>query len=171
MRPEKDHITLLEGFAMLTKRANAVQLLLIGDGPLRGKLEEFCAQHNLYSVKFLGRLPYKDVLEHVAKSDIFILTSIEEGMPNAIIEALALGKPVIATSVGGIPEIVRDGFNGLLIPARSPKHVAKALYTLLNDEKLYSELSKNTTKSVCGYTWTEIASKYEQICSNLLDPS
>ena len=176
MRLEKDHMTLIKGFARLVtsmenKSIDNIQLLLVGDGPLRGRLEEFCAQRGLHNVKFLGMLPHRVVLENVAKSDIFILTSIEEGMPNVIIEALALGKPVIATMVGGIPEVVKDGFNGLLIPARSPKDVVKALYMLLNDEKLYSELSKNAAKSVCGHSWSGIASEYEWMYANSLNSS
>jgi len=171
MRPEKDHMTLLKGFAILNKSMDEVKLLLIGNGPLRGVLEEFCAKHRLRDVKFLGRLPHNDVLENIAKSDIFILTSVEEAMPNVVIEALALGKPVIATRVGGIPEIVKDGFNGLLIPPKSPEHVAKALNTLLNDEKLYIKLSSNASKSVLGHSWSEIASRYEQIYANLLNSS
>jgi glycosyltransferase involved in cell wall biosynthesis len=171
MRPEKDHMTLLKGFAMLVKDMDEVKLLLLGDGPLRGQLEEFCAKHRLRGVRFLGRLPYNDVLENVAKSDIFILTSVEEAMPNVVIEALALGKPVIATRVGGIQEIVKDGFNGLLISPRSPEQLTKALDTLLKDEKLYTRLSSNTTKSVLGHSWSEITSRYEQMYANLLNLS
>jgi len=168
MRPAKDHMTLLKGFARLIKSRDDVQLLLIGDGPLRGQLKQFCVKHRLCSVRFLGRLPCNGVLENVARSDIFILTSIEEAMPNVVIEALALGKPIVATRVGGIPEIVKDRFNGLLIPPRSPEHVAKALDTLLDDEKLYSKLSGNATKSVLGHSWSEIILRYEQIYARLL---
>jgi len=107
----------------------------------------------------------------ILKSDILILTSVEEGMPTVIIEALALGKPVIVTRVGGIPEIIKNEFNGLLIPPKSPEHVAKAVYKLLNDEKLYTKLSSNASKSVCGHSWSEIASMYEQMYINLLNLS
>jgi len=169
MRPEKDHMTLLKGFKEVVKSIDDAQLLLVGDGPLRKQLEEFRAKHNLRNVRFLGRVPFNEVLENVAKSDIFILTSIEEAMPNAVIEALALGKPVIATRVGGIPEIVKDGFNGLLIPPKSPKHVARALRTLLTDEKLHSKLSRNATNSMSLCSWSEIILRYEQMYTNLLN--
>ena len=169
MRPEKDHMTLLKGFKRITKSIDEAQLLLIGDGPLRLQLEKFCARHRLRNVRFLGRIPFNEVLENVAKSDIFILTSIEEAMPNAVIEALALGKPVIATRVGGIPEIVKDGFNGILIPPKSPQHVARALRTLLRDEKLYSKLSSNATNGTILCSWSEIVLRYEQMYANLLN--
>ena len=168
MRPEKDHVTLLEGFKKVAENLSEARLLLIGDGPLREQLEEFCKKNKLSNVRFLGRLPHHIVLENVAKSDVLILTSVEEGMPNAVIEALALGKPVIATKTGGIPEIVEDGYNGLLIPPKSPEHVAKALYILLTDEKLYSKLSKNATTSMHKHSWSEITLRYEQIYADLL---
>jgi glycosyltransferase involved in cell wall biosynthesis len=169
MRPEKDHMTLLKGFKRITKNIDEAQLLLIGDGPLRKQLEEFCAKHRLRNIKFLGRVPFNEALENVAESDIFIITSIEEAMPNAVIEALALGKPVIATRVGGIPEIVKDGVNGLLIPPKSPEHVARALCALLRDEKLYLNLSNNAANSISLCSWSEVIFRYEQMYTNLLN--
>lgn len=168
MRPVKDHITLLESFARLTKSMKGVRLSLVGDGPLRGQLEEFCAQQSIHDVEFLGKLPHRDVLEHIANSDVFILTSVEEGLPNVIIEALALGKPVIATAVGGIPEVVKDGVNGILVPPKSPEHVAKALERMLSDSGLRRKLGEAAAESVKDYTWSKIAEKYERIYNTAL---
>jgi len=163
MLPAKDHRTLLESFARLTKRMKKVHLSLVGDGPLRGELEEFCTQQSIHDVEFLGKLPYSDVIKRVANSDVFVLTSVEEGMPNAIIEALALGKPVIATAVGGIPEVVKDGVNGILVPPKSTEHIAKALERLLSDSELRRKLGEAAAESVKDYTWSKIAEKYERI--------
>jgi glycosyltransferase involved in cell wall biosynthesis len=162
MRAEKDHMTLLKGFAKLIKKVSGAQLLLVGDGPLRPQLEEFCAQQGLRSVKFLGNLRHRNLLECVSGSDVFALTSSEEGMPTAVVEALALGKPVVATSVGGIPEVVKDGENGILIPPRSPSGVAKALEALLTDVGLRKRLGKVASESVKNYSWSKIAEKYEE---------
>jgi glycosyltransferase involved in cell wall biosynthesis len=168
MRPEKDHMTLLKGFARVNKTIDKVQLLLIGDGPLREQLEKFCVQHGLYNTKFLGRLPHRIVLEQIAKSDIFILTSKEEGLPNVIIEALALGKPVVATAVGGIPEMIKDDVNGILIPPKSPECVAEALRRLLIDPDLSRKLGRTASESVKGYSWSRIAENYEAIYKKTL---
>jgi glycosyltransferase involved in cell wall biosynthesis len=166
MRPVKDHMTLLAGFKKLTERMKEVHLSLVGDGPLRRQLEEFCIQQSIHDVEFLGRLPnHVDVLKHIANSDVFVLTSVEEGFPNVIIEALALGKPVIATAVGGIPEVVKEGVNGILIPPKSPEHVAKALERLLSDSILRKKLGEASAESVEDYTWSKIAEKYEKIYS------
>jgi glycosyltransferase involved in cell wall biosynthesis len=163
MRPEKDHMTLLKGFAKLTKKVSGAQLSLIGDGPLRPRLEEFCAQQGVCSVKFLGNLSHRNLLECVSRSDVFALTSSEEGMPTAVVEALALGKPVVATRVGGIPEVVKDGENGILIPPKSPEHLANALERLLTDSELRIKLGKVAAESVKDYAWNKIAEKYEDI--------
>jgi glycosyltransferase involved in cell wall biosynthesis len=165
MRPVKDHKTLLESFKKLTERMKGVRLSLVGDGPLRRQMEEFCTQQSIHDVEFLGKLPHRDALKHIANSDVFILTSVEEGMPNVIIEALALGKPVIATAVGGIPEVVKDGVNGILVPPKSPEHVAKALERLLSDSGLRRKLGEAAAESVKDYTWSKIAEKYERIYS------
>jgi glycosyltransferase involved in cell wall biosynthesis len=161
MFPEKDHMTLLKGFMKASRSVDNVQLLLVGEGPLRVQLEKFCIQHDLHSVRFMGRLPHEDVLEHIANCDVFILTSFEEGMPTVILEALALEKPVIATAVGGIPELIKDGVNGILIPPRSPEHVAKGLERLLTDSWLRRKLGEAAAESVKDYTWSKIAEKYE----------
>jgi glycosyltransferase involved in cell wall biosynthesis len=169
MRPEKDHMTLLKAFARLIKNMNNVQLYLVGDGLLKDQLEEFCIHHNLHSVTFLGRLPHEGALEHIANSDIFILTSVEEGMPTVILEALALGKPVIATAVGGIPEVVKEGVNGILVPPKSPEPIAKALERLLGNSGLRRKLGRAAAGSVKDYTWSKIAEKYESVYSISLE--
>lgn len=163
MRPEKDHMTLLKAFAILIKSMNNVQLYLVGNGLLKHQLEEYCIHHNLHSVKFLGRLLHVDALENIANSDIFILTSVEEGMPTVILEALALGKPVIATAVGGIPEIVKDDVNGILIPPRSPEPIAKALDRLLSNSGLRRKLGRAAAESVKDYAWDKTVEKYEGV--------
>jgi glycosyltransferase involved in cell wall biosynthesis len=169
MRPEKDHTTLLKAFAILVKSVSNVQLYLVGNGLLKDQLEEFCIHHNLNSVRFLGRLPHVDALEYIANSDIFILTSVEEGMPTVILEALALGKPVIATAVGGIPEIVKDGINGILVPPKSPEPIAKALDRLLSNSGLRRKLGRAAAESVKDYAWSKTTEKYEEVYSTSLE--
>lgn len=164
LRPYKDPMTLLKGFREIARKFSTAKLHLIGDGPLRPQLEAFCVRSGLSSkVFFEGRKPHKEALKAVAESDIFALTSSEEGLPTALVEAMALHKPVMATAVGGTPEIVKDGVNGILIPPRSPKHVALALETLLADTKLRRELGKAAAESVRNYTWSKIAWNYGKI--------
>jgi glycosyltransferase involved in cell wall biosynthesis len=90
-------------------------------------------------------------------------------MPTVILEALALGKPVIATAVGGIPEVVREGVNGILVSPKSPETIAKALERLLSNSGLRRKLGRAAAESVKDYTWSKIAEKYERVYSISLE--
>lgn len=162
LRSAKSPQTLFEGFKRVLRRGLDIQLYVVGDGPLRPRLEQYCVNNSLVTkVSFLGTLPHEKALKVIATSTIFINTSIEEGLPTSLVEAMALGKPVIATAVGGIPEVVKDGINGVLVPPESSEHVAKALERLLTDPELRRKLGEAAAESVKDYTWGKIAEKYE----------
>lgn len=164
LRPIKDPITLLKAFREIAGKYSSISLHFVGDGPLRGQLKAFCLENSLSSkVIFEGRESHEEALRAIAESTVFVLTSVEEGLPTVLIEAMALSKPVIATAVGGIPEVVEGGINGILIPSKSPRHVAKALERLLTDSELRRKLGKAAAESVKNYTWSKIAEKYERI--------
>jgi len=165
----KDPMTLLNAFEHVHKVLPNVSLYFVGEGGLRPLLEQFCKTHALSStVRFLGELPHNEVLRFMAQSAVFIVSSYEEGLPTVLIEAMALEKPVIATNIGGVPEVVKDGINGILVPPKSPEHVAKALERLLTDSELRRKLGKAAAKSVKDYTWSKIAEKYEIIYQEAL---
>lgn len=162
LRPFKDPLTLLKGFGEIVGKYSNIELNIIGDGPLRGQLEAFCLENGLSSkVIFEGTKSHEQTLRAIAKSAIFVLSSVEEGLPTVLIEAMALGKPVIATAVGGVPKVVKDGINGILVPPNSPRRVAKALEKLLNNLRLRRKLGEAAAESVKDYTWSKIAEKYE----------
>jgi glycosyltransferase involved in cell wall biosynthesis len=132
---EKDYQTLLEAFALVVKQSPKARLLLIGDGPDRGKLLVLTEQLNLSgSVKFLGMR--SDVPALLNALDIFVLSSISEGIPNTILEAMCVGLPVVSTKVGGVPEIVQEGITGLLTRSRDPQSLANALTKLVVSSSL-----------------------------------
>ncbi len=127
-------------------------LLLAGDGGERQKLEGLATGLGIaQQVKFLGF--QSDVRPILWAADIFVHvpTTFPEGTPNAILEAMAAGLPVIATPVGGIPEIVRDGETGLLVPPNDHKALAEAILKLRQDEVLRTELGKQAQKWVQEY--------------------
>lgn len=119
---EKGHRGLLEAFGMVRQRIPGARLDLVGDGPLRGEVEALAGQLGISgAVIFHGALSEAETLAQIAAADILVLPSFMEGLPLVIMEAMALGKPVIASGVAGIPELVRDGANGILVP---PSHWA-----------------------------------------------
>jgi glycosyltransferase involved in cell wall biosynthesis len=109
-------------------------LLLVGDGPLREGLQVQARELGVdHTVHFAGRL--EDVRPALAAMDVFVLPSREEGMSNALLEAMAAARPVIATDVGGNGEIVREGETGLLVPVDDGDAMATALMDLLGDRE------------------------------------
>ena len=129
---DKDHLTLLRAFELVVQRHPAARLRIVGDGPEQANLHTWAAQHAAgTNVDFIpGGL---DMRGHYAAGRIFALSSVREGQPNVILEAMACGLPVCATSVGGIPRLVEHGRNGLLSPAGDAAALAENCCRLLDD--------------------------------------
>jgi glycosyltransferase involved in cell wall biosynthesis len=121
-----------------------VTLLLAGDGPERGRLEARAGER----ARFLGARTRGQVLELFRAADASVLTSAWENFPHTVVEALAVGTPVLATAVGGVPEIVRDGENGLLAPPGDPAAFAAAVRRFLDDPELQERLRAGAAESV-----------------------
>jgi glycosyltransferase involved in cell wall biosynthesis len=123
----KDHATLL----MALRQVDG-HLILVGDGPLRAQLERACGEMDLARrVHFAGERD--DVRPFLAAARALCLSSIDESQPIAILEAMAAGRPVVATRVGGVPEMLEDGRTGLLVPARDANALAEALRRVVAD--------------------------------------
>jgi sugar transferase (PEP-CTERM/EpsH1 system associated) len=126
LTPVKDHRTLVEAFQTVATRHPHSRLILVGDGSERSALEEQVRRHGLAdSVRLVGQRD--DVAQWLGIMDVFVLPSLGEGMSNALLEAMAVGLPVVATAVGGTPEIVDHGVSGLLVPAATPDALAGAM--------------------------------------------
>jgi len=132
LHPQKDHESLLRAIAAVAVDLPVMRVLLVGAGPLQAELTERIAALGLGAqVRLLGER--RDVSQILALSDIFVLTSRWEGMPNAVLEAMAAGLPVLATRVDGIVDLVRDGETGILVPPGDDRALATALLALGND--------------------------------------
>jgi glycosyltransferase involved in cell wall biosynthesis len=133
--PIKGHRDLVEAMPRVLQRCPNVQFVLAGDGPTLPAIRRAVEARGLgASVRFAGAVP--DARGLLAQSDALVVPSRSEGLPLAVLEALALGKPVVATRVGGIPEIVTDGATGLLVPPEDPGAMAEALVRLLAEPAL-----------------------------------
>jgi len=139
LEPEKDHRTLLQAFRALCERRSAVRLLIIGDGSLRGDLEAHARALGLVrNVTFLGAR--SDIPGLLGSIDVFVLSSINEGVPLSVVEAMAAGKPIVATNVGGLQLLVRPSINGLLVPPADPVALEAAMRRLADDDALRREM-------------------------------
>jgi glycosyltransferase involved in cell wall biosynthesis len=126
---KKGHEHLLRALALVRERGIACSLVLAGDGAERERLERLRDELGLTGqVQFLGAV--SNVADVLAAIDVFVLPSVVEGLPLALLEAMLAGKAVIATSVGGVPEVVRSGVNGLLVPPARAPELADAIVAL-----------------------------------------
>ncbi|UUR06954.1 glycosyltransferase family 4 protein [Sphingomonas glaciei] len=140
LSPEKGIGGLLRALAAVpaTQRPD---LAVVGDGPMRAELDALVAQLSLGDwIHFLGRLPEAETLTEMARSDVLVLSSFMEGLPIVLMEAMALGKPVIATRVAGVPELVTDGVDGLLFTPSNWDELAERIAMLATDDALRQRL-------------------------------
>lgn len=154
----KNHRGLIEAFEMLHRKYPDVKLNLVGTGELENEIKELVNSKGLQdSVFFKGLLD--DVKEEMSKADIFCLPSNYEGMPMTIIEAMASGLPVAATAVGGVPDMITDGEDGLLC-SNTPQNIADCLEKLIASEELRERLGKNAVETSKKYSSDNMAKKY-----------
>ena len=138
--PEKNHALLLEALALVADRRPAARGLLVGVGDLEDELRRHVARLGLDGrVTITGERA--DAIDITAAADVFALSSDWEGLPMAVLEALALGTPVVSTDVGGIAYAVRDGATGLLVPPRDAESLAAAIERVLADGELARRLA------------------------------
>ena len=145
-------------------RAESVTLVIAGDGPDESRLREHAARLGLDGrARFLGAQPRSIVFELLRAADGALLTSNWENFPHMVVEALAVGTPVLATAVGGVSEIVRDGENGLLVAAGNVGAVADAIERYFDDAELRERLRATAGSSVEVYAPDRIYEQLEQI--------
>lgn len=134
---------LIEALPKVAEIHPDVCLLIIGSGDLEEKLKRLSRDLKVADmILFLGRIPYEQVPAYLATADILILPSLDEGMPRVVLEAMSMELPVVATTVGGIPELVDEEKTGLLVPAANAGALARAIETLLSDEDRASKMGK-----------------------------
>jgi glycosyltransferase involved in cell wall biosynthesis len=130
LKHDKGVMELLEAFAALAGRTH--QLTIVGDGVMRGEMQYFVQSQSLSErVHFAGSLPHARLPALMRDTDLLVLPSYREGVPNVILEAMASGLPVVASDVGGIPEIVELGVSGFLVPAMNAKVLTQAIESAL----------------------------------------
>ena len=147
LAPVKDHITLLKAANKVVRVRPDVVFLIVGGGELEGALKAEADKLGIENnVRITGFRNDVGSLLHVM--DIFVLSSVSEGLPLCLLEAMASGKPVVATNVGGNPEIVVNGETGFLVPPRDPDSLAASILSLLQDRRLASHFGMNGQRRV-----------------------
>ncbi len=148
LRWEKDLLTTLNVAERVIRERPDTYFLLVGDGPDREELEQQVQEMGLAdNILFLGFR--KDAMNIYAGLDLFASTSLTEGTPNTVLEALAMEVPVVYTDVGGVHELIDDGYNGILCQVKDVEGIAHAILTVLNDEEKARMLRENGRKTAC----------------------
>lgn len=160
---EKDPLNLLEGFRLASERLPEARLEIVGNGPFRRALE---ARIKGYSLQSRVRLlpGSADVRQHMKRASLFVLASTQEASPNVIIEAMAMGLPVVATRVGGIPELVEDGRTGILVEPRDPRALSDAVTSVMSDEALRRRMGlQGRQRAVTFHSMEKMVRDTEQV--------
>ena len=147
--PHKGQRHLIDAAALVIRQVPDARFVLAGEGELRGALERQIKDLHLEKHVFLaGFRP--DVLSLHKSFDIFVLSSVTEGLGTSLLDAMACGKPIVGTQAGGIPEVVKDGETGILVPPRDHDALAAAIVTLLKDPRLRERLGAAGRARVCA---------------------
>lgn len=162
--PDKGHIFLIRAASLLAARLPSARILIIGKNtPFRSELESEAKKLNVEdNIQFLGF--QEDVSSILKRLDIFVLPSLHETFSIAVIEAMAVGLPVIATRCGGPEEIIADGVNGVLVPPRDHQAIAEKMFLLLRDAELRQKVARKAREQVVkNYTLETMTSHYQNL--------
>ena len=164
----KGHVYFLGAAKKILEKVPNVKFVLVGDGPLRPRYEEVAQELNLNNnVYFLGKRT--DVPTIISNLDVSVLSSTNEGFSNVIMESMAVGKPVVATNVGGSREMVTDGVTGYLVPPADSQSMANAIIDLLeNPDKAMAMGSAGRDVVKERFTVETMVKKYEELYFSLL---
>jgi colanic acid/amylovoran biosynthesis glycosyltransferase len=160
---------LMKAFAIVVKNVPNARLILVGDGAQRSSIEKLIIDLNLSAhVEVKGAVPFHKVSEYLSSAHIFVLPSIYEGTPNVLLQAMATGLPIVATKVGGIPDLVNDDVDGLLVEPKDAVALAKAIQLLLVNNELAERFRHSAHKKALAFKTEKIVEKYLNLFNGLI---
>jgi len=158
---QKGQTYLIEALSILRKKYPLITLEIVGEGPERNDLTEQIKITKLeHHVSLLGQK--KDIEKYLHHWDVFVLSSIAETFGIVILEAMEAGVPVVASNVGGIPDIITNKKNGLLVPVRSPKAIALAVEQMIDHPTFAAKLKREARERLTDFDWTVVIKKLEE---------
>lgn len=169
LAPPKDYVTLLRAFRLVREKGYPVLLNVVGDGPQKVMLNQMAKDFGIFNyVHFLGE--QKDIREILLSSDLFVLSTLSEGLPISLLEAMEAGCPVIASDIPTISKIIEHGVSGILVPCRDEVAFAHAVERLIDDPQAATKLSRNGRDLVeKRYNIINTVRKYEKLIFEMAD--
>ncbi len=170
LTPVKGHTDLLEAAARVVARLPRTRFVLVGDGPSRPALEALARQLGLADRVVLAGVR-ADVARVLASFDVVALPSHTEGLSNVLLEAMAMARPVVATAVGGNPDVLRDGASGRLVPARDPAALAAGLAGMIEHPEAARRMGREARRDVeLRFSLARMVEGYESLYRGLVGP-
>lgn len=177
--PKKGFVYLLRAAPLVLERFPNTRFIIIGEGDSLSELEAVAKKENVQEhVLFVGYVPWDQTPAYLKMADVFVVPSIRDeagnvdGLPNVLLEAMAAGCAIVASRVAGIPEVLYDGENGLLVPPSDEVALAEKVCVLLGDETLRKRLGEAAQRTVAArYRWMQIAEQVAAILKTAAQPS
>jgi glycosyltransferase involved in cell wall biosynthesis len=164
LSPEKGLPFLIDAMEMVRRRIDDAELVIVGGGALDAELKALAEERGLTdAVRFLGAKPNPEAMAEVAKGAVFVLPSLGEGLGIVLIEAQALGVPVVGTDVGGIPDVITDGETGLLVRPSDATALAEAIIRVLTEHGLGERMADSAKARLAEVDWDRIAARYADV--------
>jgi glycosyltransferase involved in cell wall biosynthesis len=161
---------LIEAVGILVPKYPHIFLRVMGYGNAKMSLIELVEEKNLVKyVQFVGRIPREETIPYYQEAGVFVLPSFNEGMSNAMLEALAVGLPIIATETGGTSELVTDGVNGFVVMMRNAQDLADKIEKIMMDEKLAQKMGQESRARAEKQSWQEVAQQYALLYRNVIE--
>lgn len=159
---------LIQAVSILVKQYPRIKLKIIGEGDVKQNLEALTRELGLEkSVEFAGLVEHGALPAYYARSHIFVLPSLNEGMSNTMLEAAASGLPLVATNTGGSGELVKDGENGFIVEMKNSEDIAEKIKKIITDEKLREKMSQKSREIALRMSWKKVAEDYLKIYKQL----
>jgi glycosyltransferase involved in cell wall biosynthesis len=163
---EKDFFTAIKAVSDAGKKVSGIGLLILGEGPQRSKLERFIIESKLENIFLMGHIePMAPIFK---KCELFLLTSISEGLNNSAIEAAACGLPLVTSNIGGLPEIAFENENGLLCKPGDYKGFAEAIIKVLSDKDIRNRMGHKSSEISDRFNIVENVQKISDLYKRML---
>jgi len=169
LHPVKGVQYLIEAMAIIHQEMPDVKLIIVGEGIEREKLEALAKKLDLKEcIQFAGQVPQEKIPLFMQQGDVFVLPSLSEGFPLVLLEAMACGLPIVATRVGGIPDILKDGINGYLVNTEKCDEISIKILILIKNEILWREISENNLLFVKKFYWGGVIERISEIYQQII---
>ncbi len=170
LTPEKDHLTLIQAASRLVQDLPDLHWIIVGEGPMKERLQQRSRELGVEDrMHLVGGL--EDPHQALAEADVFVLSSISEGFGSSVLAAMARGVPVVATRVGGVPDLLVNG-SGMLVEPQNPEALAASVRLVLSDAVLRKSLAQKARAELPKYTVSAMAERVLSVyrsCAHSLD--